>query len=669
MSPNLIITLPLILILNLVASQDTSFSYHGFRSTNLSLDGLTNITFDGLLELTNTTTFQTGHAFYPSLISLKNSSNGNAYSFSSTFVFAIIPNPDHSIRGGHGIALVIAPTRGLPGGASAQHLGLFNSTNDGNPSNHVVTIEFDTFRNQEFGDINNNHVGIDINGLRSNISAPVEYYIDDNSRVASSLDLVDGVKKQITVTLAPINATKPENPLLSLNCDFSPIIYKNMYIGFSSANGQLVAKHYIVGWSFRINSEALKLDHSRLPVSPLLGVPQSGGKKRSNIFTSGLPLIIVIFVVRRKRQFAELQEDWELDYGADRFTYKDLYIAIGGFREKELLGSGGFGRVYRGVLPTSKIEIAVKRVSHESRQGKNCEHWSASAQEFSSAIGLLPAQGRAAFGVRIHAQWKPGQVPIWPTKSHPLLELEISSEVKASNVLLDGELNGRLGDFGLARLYDHGTDPQTTHLAGSMGYLALKNFRGGKATTSTDVFAFGAFLLEVACGRRPIDQSRPMEDVLLVNWARDPNLGEEYVAQEVEMVLKLGFLCSHSAPAARPSMRHIVQYLGSDDPPPPEFCASSLAFTHCETFDDLYLAYQASVDNSVVRSSFVAESVLSGGRCGTFHGTGKHHSCTSIDVIFANSACKFAFSFWYISICLLVKGVILDRHHLQHAHF
>ena len=78
-------------------------------------------------------------------------------------------------------------------------------------------------------------------------------------------------------------------------------------------------------------------------------------------------------------------------------------------------------------------------------------------------------------------------------------------DVKSSNVLLDAELNGRLGDFGLARLYDHGTNPQTTHVVGTIGYLAPELTRTGRATTYTDVFGFGAFMLEVACGRRPIE--------------------------------------------------------------------------------------------------------------------------------------------------------------------
>jgi len=59
--------------------------------------------------------------------------------------------------------------------------------------------------------------------------------------------------------------------------------------------------------------------------------------------------------------------------------------------------------------------------------------------------------------------------------------------MKASNVLLDSEMNGRLGDCGLARLYDHGTNPQTAHVVGTKGYIALELARTGKATPLTDV--------------------------------------------------------------------------------------------------------------------------------------------------------------------------------------
>jgi serine/threonine protein kinase len=209
-------------------------------------------------------------------------------------------------------------------------------------------------------------------------------------------------------------------------------------------------------------------------------------------------------------------------------------------------------------------------------------------------------------------------------------QVVIHRDVKASNVLLDGELNGRLGDFGLARLYDHGTDPQTTHIVGTLGYLAPEHTRTGRATMSTDVFAFGAFLLEVACGKRPIETQGP-EDVILVDWvfscwtrrnileARDQNMGTDFVDEEVELVLKLGLLCSHSDPAARPSMRQVVQYLAGEVALPEivllGLSSSGLTFAHHEGFDGYPMSYVSSLGKGFSQSSFVGESTrLSGGR-------------------------------------------------------
>jgi len=168
-------------------------------------------------------------------------------------------------------------------------------------------------------------------------------------------------------------------------------------------------------------------------------------------------------------------------------------------------------------------------------------------------------------------------------------QVVIHRDIKASNVLLDSELNGRLGDFGLARLYDHGTDPLTTHVVGTTGYLAPELAKTGKATTATDVFAFGAFLLEMCCGRRPIEPHAQEEEVVLMDWVLsswqkgllldtlDSRLGEEYSSSEVELVLKLGLLCSNPTPAARPSMPQLVRFLEGDTTPP-ELPQSYLSF-------------------------------------------------------------------------------------------
>jgi serine/threonine protein kinase len=95
----------------------------------------------------------------------------------------------------------------------------------------------------------------------------------------------------------------------------------------------------------------------------------------------------------------------------------------------------------------------------------------------------------------------------------------IHRNVKASNVLLDGEMNARLGDFGLARLYEHGTSPQGTHVVGTMGYLAPVLAHTRRVTPATDVFAFCSLVLEVACGWRPIERGDDDDGrFLLVDW-------------------------------------------------------------------------------------------------------------------------------------------------------
>ncbi|XP_019090656.1 PREDICTED: L-type lectin-domain containing receptor kinase IV.4-like [Camelina sativa] len=604
-------------------SLKSDFTYNGFRPppTDISIQGITTFTPNGLLMLTNTTMQSVGHAFYTKPIRFKDSPNGTVSSFSTTFVLAI--QPQTPLVGTHGMAFVVAPSPSLPLATFGQYLGLFNVTNDGNDSNHVFAVEFDTIRNMVFNDTNNNHVGIDINSLNSAKSSLAGYW--DEKDQFNNLTLIsskrmqvwigyDGRSHRIDVTMAPFNENKPRKPLVSIVRDLSSVLLQDMYVGFSSATGTIVSEHIVLGWSFRVKGEAQPLALSKLPKLP---VWNSKPTRVYRFYKNWVPLISVLliflliviflvrFIVRRRRKFAEELEDWETEFEKNRLKFKDLYYATKGFKDKNLLGSGGFGRVYRGLMPKTKKDIAVKRVSNESRQGLKefvAEIVSIGQMSHRNLVPLLGYCRRRDELLLVYDYMPNGSLDKYLYNSPEVTldwrqrfkvingvasalfylheeweQVVIHRDVKASNVLLDAELNGRLGDFGLAQLCDHGSDPQTTHIVGTWGYLAPDHIRTGRATTGTDVFAFGVLLLEVACGRRPIEIDHVSgERVVLVAWvfglwmegnilnATDQNLGSEYNQSEVEMVLKLGLLCSHADPQARPTMRQVLHYLRGD---------------------------------------------------------------------------------------------------------
>ncbi|XP_064981166.1 L-type lectin-domain containing receptor kinase SIT2-like isoform X2 [Musa acuminata AAA Group] len=560
-----------------------------------------------------------------------------------------------SYPSGNGMAFFVSPTEDFSAALGSQFLGLFNQSSDGNSNNHVLAIEIDTNYNPDVLDIDDNHVGIDINGVISNASHAAGYYANDNGsftylslRSEKAMQVwidYDGHEMLLNVTMAPIRMAKPHKPLLSATIDLSSVLLSDpMYVGFSSSTGSFKTSHYVLGWSFRMNGIAEPLDYSLLPSLPRA---KSNGKSKVldivlPLASAGLAVIIagiIVFMVRWRIKYAEVLEDWELEYGPRRFSYRDLFIATKGFKDKELLGIGGFGKVYKGVLKTSKSEIAVKRVSHESRQGMRefiAEIVSIGRLRHRNLVQLLGYCRRKGELLLVYDYMPNGSLDKflygqdkptldWATRfrivkdvASGLLYLHegweqvvIHRDIKASNVLLDNELNGRLGDFGLARLYDHGTDPHTTHIVGTMGYLAPELVRTGKATTVTDVFAFGVFLLEVACGRRPVDSVAYGEELILLDWVVenwrkgsilatiDPRLGNEYVMEAVELVLKLGLLCSHPLPTGRPSMRQVVEYLEGEAALPelsPTYLGFSvLAMLHNEGFDDYIMSYPSSV--------------------------------------------------------------------------
>ncbi|KAI5412905.1 hypothetical protein KIW84_057507 [Lathyrus oleraceus] len=145
-------------------------------------------------------------------------------------------------------------------------------------------------------------------------------------------------------------------------------------------------------------------------------------------------------------------------------------------------------------------------------------------------------------------------------------------DIKASNVLLDKDMNARLGDFGLALMHEHhGQVASTTKVLGTLGYIAPEVIRTGRASTMSDVFGFGILVLEVICGRRPIEEHKlglieSVESLMVLDQlhnAVDERLKDKggYNVDEAERLLHLGLLCSNPDPSVRPIMRQVVKML------------------------------------------------------------------------------------------------------------
>ncbi|KAJ6984472.1 L-type lectin-domain containing receptor kinase SIT2-like [Populus alba x Populus x berolinensis] len=598
-----------------LAQEENHFIYHGFTGANLLLGENAKIHPNGLLELTNTSKQQIGRAFFPFPFQFNTSlfNNSRSLSFSTQFAFAMVP--ELPTLGGHGMAFTISPSVNFTGDLATQYLGILNSTSNGLSSNHLLAVELDVVSSPDLKDINNNHVGIDVNSLISIESAPVTYFSDEEKE-NKSLTLISGhvmhvwidydeAEKLLNVTVAPVTRTKPTLPLLSTPLDLSSVMLDSMYVGFSSSTGAVASSHYILGWSFNRGGQAQSLDVSKLPTLPTRR--KSTKKPHLRIMVPAITAIILLVAISgdvciiRRKKYEELREDWEQEYGPQRFSYKDLYKATKGFTDSELLGCGGFGKVYRGELPSSSMQVAVKKVSHDSRQGTKefvAEIVSMGRLRHRNLVQLFGYCRRKGELLLVYDYMPNGSLDKllfrndtpslnWARRyqvirgvASALLYLHeeweqvvLHRDVKASNVLLDADLNGRLGDFGLAKFHDHGSTPQTTKVVGTVGYLAPEITRTGKSTTCSDVFSFGTFMLEVTCGRKPVESERPPEEVVLVDWVLecwnrgailgtvDPRLEGNHVEEEMELVLKLGLLCTHRTPAARPSMRQAVQYL------------------------------------------------------------------------------------------------------------
>ncbi|KAJ4875078.1 L-type lectin-domain containing receptor kinase I.9 [Raphanus sativus] len=567
-----------------------------------------------------------GRAFYTRPIQFS--------SFSTHFVCALVPKP--RVEGGHGLTFLVSSFLEFSHAQETRYLGAFNASANGS---HALAVELDTIWNPEFKDAKSNHVGIDVNNPVSLAVAPAAYYSDMKGK-NESMNLLSGKPIQVwvdydgtmlSVWLAPLQVQKrPSRPLLSHPINLEEIFpnRSQLYVGFSASTGNAVSDHYILWWSFSTGKGSLhRLDFSKLPKAPYsIGPHENLPLGRHEKLPLGPhqnlpPWIIVLLVVclgivvlavlagvyvRRRKKYSEVSESWEEEFDAHRFSYKSLYKATKGFSKDEFLGKGGFGEVYKGTIPQGR-EVAVKRVSHNGDEGLKQFLAEVVSMRYLKHRNLVPLFGycRRKHELLLVSEYMPNgsldehlfddtkAVLSWSQRlvvvkgiASALWYLHTGADrvvlhrdVKSSNVMLDAEFNGRLGDFGMARFHDHGGNAATTAAVGTVGYIAPELVTMG-ASTGTDVYAFGVFMLEVACGRRPVEAQLQVEKRYMIKWvcecwkkdalldAADPRLGDEFIAEEVEMVMKLGLLCSNVVPESRPTMEQVVLYLNKNLPLP-----------------------------------------------------------------------------------------------------
>lgn len=530
-----------------------------------------------------------------------------------------------------GLAFIIVPNdKPFIPDSYGSFLGMFDSSTNGNTTNQLV-IEFDTFKNE--WDPNDNHVGIDINGIKSNTTATLD---QNGIQIKSGRPIrvrvhYDGWNKTLQISAAYADQPIQYAIVLTQKIELSKTVLRSSYLGFSAATGNSFEIHRILNWNF--SSEIL-------PESSVsVGETGSGAGSTSKGVNVGVIVgsivvaavvlgLLAWFVARvRKRRRGSVRiprgrfsgelalmegRSAASSYAPHRFSYKRLSTATKNFSETELLGSGGFGSVYRGTLegPGGAMTlVAVKRISASSRQGE---------REFISeisSIGRLRHRNLVQFQGWCHErdelllvyEYMPNgsldkvifrkqgdqnqNLPLlnWPRRHKILCGLAsallylheeweqrvVHRDIKPSNIMLDGEFNARLGDFGLARLIEHDeTNPAvTTMLAGTPGYVAPECGYTGKATAESDVFSFGIVVLEVASGRRIVERGPPLSEGNLVDWiwglygqerimeAADPRLDGDFDQEQMKRVLILGLACSHPDPQLRPSIRQALQVL------------------------------------------------------------------------------------------------------------
>ncbi|KAI9111500.1 hypothetical protein K1719_017190 [Acacia pycnantha] len=554
-------------------------------------------------NLKDTYTCQVGWAIYARRVKLWDSSTGHITDFTSHYTFTI--DTQGLTTYGHGLCFFLAPFGfEIPPNSATGFLGLFNTTTSLSSQSQIVHVEFDSYPNSEWGETTE-HVGINYNSVVSSVSTfwNASLHSDDAADVwitynSTSKNLSVTWKYQSTQSLQ-------ENNTLSYPIDLTKALPEWVTVGFSAATGSVGELHTLLSWEFNSTLDDTEQGKTKTTLTVVLSTVLG-----SIVLIVGGAIVAYALLRRKKKMkskkvqgvnLTSMNDDLERGAGPRRFSHRELATATNNFSEDRKLGQGGFGAVYRGYFPHMDLIVAVKKISEGSRQGKReyvtevkiisqLRHrnlvqligWCHEKGNFLLVYELMPngsldahlsgkkpplpwnmrhkiALGLASGVLYLHEEWQ---------------QCVLHRDIKSSNVMLDSNFNVKLGDFGLAKLVDHDLAPQTTGLAGTMGYMAPEYVSTGRASKESDVYSFGVVSLEIATGRKANDLMKHGDaEIGLIEWvwdhygrgeltlAMDEILHKEYNEKEVECLMIVGLWCAHPDKNLRPTIRQAIQVL------------------------------------------------------------------------------------------------------------
>ncbi|KAK1359576.1 Receptor-like serine/threonine-protein kinase [Heracleum sosnowskyi] len=348
----------------------------------------------------------------------------------------------------------------------------------------------------------------------------------------------------------------------------------------------------------------------RMPASELDESKRSKVKTVLFISVPAVLTVILVLIIMHLIKKKKLNRERRLNINEENnlelpfFEFRRIASATGNFSHDNKIGEGGFGPVYKGMLEDGQ-QIAVKRLSEHSKQGihefKNEVSLIAKLQHRNlvSLIGYcvkgreriliyeyMPNKSLDSFiydkDMRSLADW-PKLYNIINGVARGLLYLHqdsklriIHRDLKASNVLLDHELNPKISDFGMARSFGGSqTEANTTRVVGTYGYMPPEYVIDGIFSTKSDVYSFGVIVIEIVSGMKNRCFEHPDHNLSLLGHAwrcfNEENLDElihgtilESGSQyEVFRVIQIGLLCVQEYPEDRPNMTSVVVLLNS----------------------------------------------------------------------------------------------------------